>query len=93
MSASSTIERLKLELSKKQSTVDALMKGFLPAKFPILDGLAFDVLYKPAEALENLGGDWYNIFTLPDGRVAFSLGDVCSKGVGLLLKWGKQNKL
>lgn len=52
------------------------MKGFLTVDFPIVEGLAFDVLYQPAAAIEHIGGDWYDIFTLPDGRVAFSLGDV-----------------
>jgi serine phosphatase RsbU (regulator of sigma subunit) len=84
-----TIERLQLELAAKQATVDALMEGFLTVDFPIVDGLAFDVLYQPAGAIEHLGGDWYDIFTLPDGRVAFSLGDVCGRGLSAAVKMGQ----
>jgi serine phosphatase RsbU (regulator of sigma subunit) len=65
------------------------MEGFLAVDFPIVDGLKFDVLYKPAAALEHLGGDWYDVFTLPDGRVAFSLGDVCGRGLGAAVKMGQ----
>jgi serine phosphatase RsbU (regulator of sigma subunit) len=84
-----TIEGLRLELAAKQATVDALMKGFLTVDFPIVEGLAFDVLYQPAATIEQLGGDWYDIFTLPDGRVAFTLGDVCGRGLGAAVKMGQ----
>jgi serine phosphatase RsbU (regulator of sigma subunit) len=86
---SSTIESLRLELAAKQATVDALMKGFQPVDFPIVAGLVFDVLYQPAATIEKLGGDWYDIFTLPDGRVAFTLGDVCGRGLAAAVKMGQ----
>ncbi|MGD0050630.1 MAG: PP2C family protein-serine/threonine phosphatase [Vulcanimicrobiaceae bacterium] len=89
MGESGTIERLRLELAAKQATVDALMEGFHIVGFPRVAGLAFDVLYRPAATIEQLGGDWYDIFTLPDGRVAFSLGDVCGRGLGAAVKMGQ----
>jgi serine phosphatase RsbU (regulator of sigma subunit) len=84
-----TIDGLRAELAAKQATVDALMKGFLTTDFPIVPGLAFDVLYHPAATIEQLGGDWYDIFTLPDGRVAFTLGDVCGRGLAAAVKMGQ----
>ena len=84
-----TIEHLRSELAAKQATVDTLLKGFVATDFPVVAGLAFDVLYQPAAAIEQLGGDWYDIFTLPDGRVAFSLGDVCGRGLGAAVKMGQ----
>jgi serine phosphatase RsbU (regulator of sigma subunit) len=81
-----TVDRLQLALTEKQATVDALMKGFNKADFPVVDGLVFDVLYQPLAAIEQLGGDWYDVFTLPDGRIAFSLGDVCGRGPGSAVK-------
>lgn len=86
---SATIEHLRSELAAKQATIDTLLKGFTSSVFPIVDGLAFDVLYKPAAAIERLGGDWYDIFSLPDGRVAFTLGDVCGRGLGAAVKMGQ----
>jgi serine phosphatase RsbU (regulator of sigma subunit) len=86
---SATIEHLRTELAAKQATVDTLLKGFVATDFPVVAGLAFDVLYQPAAAIEQLGGDWYDIFTLPDGRVAFSLGDVCGRGLGAAVKMGQ----
>jgi serine phosphatase RsbU (regulator of sigma subunit) len=89
MTESARIQSLQLELAAKQATVDALMEGFLAVDFPDVDGIAFDVLYQPAAAIEQLGGDWYDIFTLPDGRIAFSLGDVCGRGLGAAVKMGQ----
>src|ERR1035438_5888840 len=74
---------------EKQATVDALMKGFQTLDFPTVNGLAFDVLYQPAAAIVHLGGDWYDIFTLPDGRVAFTIGDVCGRGLAAAVKMGQ----
>jgi len=84
-----TIEGLRLELAAKQATVDALMEGFQTVDFPIVKGLGFDVLYQPAAAIEHLGGDWYDVFTLPDGRVAFTIGDVCGRGLAAAVKMGQ----
>jgi serine phosphatase RsbU (regulator of sigma subunit) len=82
----SIITELRLELASKQAIVDALMKGFQKVELPDVDGLAFDVLYRPMAAIEQLGGDWYDIFRLPDGRIAFSVGDVCGRGPGSAVK-------
>ncbi len=81
-----TVETLQRELAVKQNTIDALLKGFLLTVFPVVDGLTFDVVYQPADDFERLGGDWYDVFVLPDGRTAFSIGDVCGKGVGAAVK-------
>jgi hypothetical protein len=57
MVKSATIESLRLELAEKQATIDALMKGFQTTDFAIVNGLSFDVLYRPAATIEQLGGD------------------------------------
>jgi serine phosphatase RsbU (regulator of sigma subunit) len=86
---SEIVSRLTLELAAKQTTVDTLLLGFKSPAFPVVEGLAFDVLYKPAATLERLGGDWYDIFLLPDGRTAFTIGDVCGRGLAAAVKMGQ----
>jgi hypothetical protein len=86
---SEIISRLTLELAAKQITVDTLLLGFQSPPFPIVSGLSFDVLYKPAATMERLGGDWYDIFSLPDGRTAFTIGDVCGRGLAAAVKMGQ----
>ena len=86
---SATVKHLLSELAAKQATLDTLLKGFATIDFPVVAGLTFDVLYRPAAAIEQLGGDWYDVFLLPDGRVAFTLGDVCGRGIGAAVKMGQ----
>jgi serine phosphatase RsbU (regulator of sigma subunit) len=86
---SDTIESLRGELLAKQATIDALMTGFQAMDFPIVEGLEFDVLYQPAATIERLGGDWYDVFALADGRIAFTIGDVCGRGLAAAVKMGQ----
>jgi len=69
--------------------VDALMKGYLTNELPKGKGLKFDALYKAANIVEKLGGDWYDVFNLPDGRIGFSIGDVCGHGIDAAVKMGE----
>jgi len=43
--------------------------------------MAFTATYLPAAARSLVGGDWYDAFELPHGRVMFSIGDVCGHGI------------
>jgi serine phosphatase RsbU (regulator of sigma subunit) len=69
--------------------LDILMQGYLLKAFPSVKGLKFDAVYKAANILEKLGGDWYDTFVLPDGRVGFSIGDVCGHGIDAAVKMGE----
>ncbi|GAC1412222.1 MAG: hypothetical protein NVSMB64_22430 [Candidatus Velthaea sp.] len=78
-----------LAVEANKHMVDAMMKGYLSKPFPSAEGLAFDTLYRAANATEKIGGDWYDVFALPDGRIGFSLGDVCGHGVEAAVKMGE----
>lgn len=69
--------------------VDALMKGYLIAEFPESKNVRFDAFYAPANDVEKLGGDWYDVFPLPGGRFGFSIGDVCGHGIDAAVKMGE----
>lgn len=43
-------------------------------------GLEYDALYRPADA-GGLGGDWYSVLALPDGKTYLSIGDVMGHGL------------
>ncbi|MEU1053269.1 PP2C family protein-serine/threonine phosphatase [Streptomyces sp. NPDC005876] len=54
----------------------ALQRGMLPGEMPAVPGFHLAVRYAPAYSGLNVGGDWYDAFTLPDGRIGLSVGDV-----------------
>ena len=55
-----------------------IQQNFLPKKLPDLPGWSIDAYYRPAR---EVGGDFYDVIPLPDGRVGFVVGDVTDKGV------------
>jgi anti-sigma regulatory factor (Ser/Thr protein kinase) len=60
---------------------DRLQRALLPEAFPRLPGAKFDAAYRPASSEAEVGGDWYDAFALPDGRIAISMGDVAGHGL------------
>jgi len=69
------------ELENKTHVVNAFQRALTPKDLPVASSVAFDVTYEPAENLAEVGGDWYDVFTLPDGRIGFSIGDVTGHGL------------
>ncbi|WP_129311366.1 PP2C family protein-serine/threonine phosphatase [Streptomyces sp. L2] len=68
-------ERAELQRSQVELAI-ALQRGMLPRDLPEVPGLHLAVRYAPACFGLNVGGDWYDAFTLPDGRIGLSIGDV-----------------
>lgn len=64
-----------------------LQRSLLPAAPPSIEGLDVAVRYLPAEG--DLGGDWYDIFVLPNGKVGFVLGDVEGHGLRSAVVMGR----
>ena len=44
-------------------------------------GLEYSALYEPADTARALGGDWYAVMALPDGRTYLAVGDVIGHGL------------
>lgn len=64
-----------------------LQRSLLPAAPPALEGLDVAVRYLPAEG--DLGGDWYDVFTLPSGKTGFVMGDVEGHGLRAAIVMGR----
>ncbi|MEU0782987.1 SpoIIE family protein phosphatase [Streptomyces sp. NPDC006173] len=62
-----------------QEALAVLQQSLLPAALPEVPGLEAASQYHTASP-DLLGGDFYDLFALGDGRWAFFLGDVCGKG-------------
>jgi phosphoserine phosphatase RsbU/P len=68
------------EHERLRRLVGSLQLSLLPAALPVPPGLRTAARYHMASP-DQVGGDFYDLFPLPDGRWGFFLGDVCGKGV------------
>lgn len=59
-----------------------IQSGFFPSAIPQPAGWEIDAHLRPAR---EVGGDFYDVFPLPGGRLGFVVADVCGKGVGAAL--------
>jgi serine phosphatase RsbU (regulator of sigma subunit)/anti-sigma regulatory factor (Ser/Thr protein kinase) len=55
-----------------------IQQNFLPKQLPELTGWQVAAYYRPAR---EVGGDFYDVIPLPEGKVGFVIGDVTDKGV------------
>lgn len=66
------------QIDQQRETAIALQRAILgPAQLP--EGFA--VRYEPATRPLEVGGDWYDTITLPDGRIGIVVGDCVGHGV------------
>ncbi|MDQ6925602.1 MAG: SpoIIE family protein phosphatase [Candidatus Eremiobacteraeota bacterium] len=58
-----------------------MQRALEPTDLPTTSAVSFDAAYEAASNVAAVGGDWYDVFTLPDGRIGFSIGDVTGHGI------------
>jgi anti-sigma regulatory factor (Ser/Thr protein kinase) len=57
-----------------------LQRSVLSEPLPEIPGLALAARYLPARPSAGIGGGWYDVLPLRDGRVGLAVGDVSSRG-------------
>jgi PAS domain S-box-containing protein len=57
-----------------------LQESLRPPRLPVLPGAGVASRFHAAGASHEVGGDFYDLFPLPDGRFLLVIGDVCGKG-------------
>jgi PAS domain S-box-containing protein len=72
------VERAEM-YEKEHTAAVTLQRSLLPGELPSVSGLALDARYLPRST--DVGGDWYDVFRLPDRRLAVTVGDVMGKGL------------
>jgi PAS domain S-box-containing protein len=80
-------QRFSLERSKR--IAETLHDIFLPKSLPQYSDMRLDAVYLPAEKDALVGGDWYDAFELPDGRLVVSIGDVAGHGLAASITVGR----
>ena len=64
----------------ERTAAAALQRSLLPPALPEIPGLEFAARYVPG-GHGQVGGDWYDVFTLPSGAVCVVVGDVVGRGL------------
>ncbi|GAA1353599.1 hypothetical protein GCM10009660_53640 [Catellatospora bangladeshensis] len=72
--------RQDLLLRRLRGTAEALQRPLLPPHLPELPGFDLAARYHPFGHDDQIGGDFYDAYSTPDGRHVLVLGDVCGKG-------------
>lgn len=86
-------DRVALATQAHRTSVDiaaaaALQRSLLPARLPAVSGLDMAARYLPGEA-GTVGGDWYDVFSLPSGWFCVAIGDVVGHGLPAAVVMGR----
>ncbi|WP_062646113.1 SpoIIE family protein phosphatase [Streptomyces maremycinicus] len=72
-----------------RTTALTLQRSLLPSHPPVIGGLEVASRYQPAGATTEVGGDWFDVIALPDGKTALVVGDVMGSGIDAAATMGR----
>ncbi|MCM0674884.1 SpoIIE family protein phosphatase [Micromonospora phytophila] len=78
--AALAIENARIHAERRR-VAQTLQQSLLPPVLPLVDGIGFAAEYVPTGDDADVGGDFYDVVPLPDGRWLVVIGDVSGKGV------------
>lgn len=67
--------------AEQRDVAQTLQRTLLPDRLPEVQGLESEARYHAGTEGLDLGGDWYDVVDLEDGRVAWVVGDVSGRGL------------
>jgi len=70
-----------------RAAVTALQRSLVPSALPAVAGAEMAARYIPGSGA--VGGDWYDVFTLPTGHVCVTVGDVAGSGLAAAVIMGR----
>jgi len=72
----------------EQQAALSLQRSLLPPQLPSLTGLSMAARYMPGHEF-GVGGDWYDVFSLPSGWTGLVIGDVSGHGLASAVVMGR----
>jgi integral membrane sensor domain MASE1/anti-sigma regulatory factor (Ser/Thr protein kinase) len=69
------------QAEREHRIAETLQRSLLPERLPDIPGVELAARYVPATSEVEVGGDWYDVMTLPNGHVAVAIGDVAGHGL------------
>jgi phosphoserine phosphatase RsbU/P len=70
------VAKAQAQMESERQVLRLFQRAMLPNQLPELAGADLAVAYRPLSPEMDIGGDWYDAVTLPDGRVVLSIGDI-----------------
>jgi serine phosphatase RsbU (regulator of sigma subunit)/integral membrane sensor domain MASE1 len=74
---------------QEREAAHQLQRAFLPDVPDRLPGVDIGGCYRPADQQHDVGGDWYDVFALPEGRVGLVVGDVVGHDLSAAAAMGR----
>ena len=65
---------------RQRRVARSLQQGLMSMEVPEIESWDFGAVYEAASSEAEVGGDFYDVFEVPGGRIAFVVGDVSGKG-------------
>jgi PAS domain S-box-containing protein len=78
--AALAIRRARLHEEEHRIAVE-LQRGLVPKRLPEVSGIEIVASYEVAGRRAQVGGDWYDAFPMPGGRLGVVVGDVTGRGI------------
>ncbi|MBU4215656.1 MAG: SpoIIE family protein phosphatase [Actinobacteria bacterium] len=85
------LDNVRLYRAERQAAL-ALQNRLLPRPTPV-PGLDVSASYLPSDRQAEVGGDWFDILTLPDGTVGLTIGDVVGHDMVAAASMGQVSSL
>ncbi|MET0818777.1 MAG: SpoIIE family protein phosphatase [Solirubrobacteraceae bacterium] len=82
------LERRRL-YERSRDVAHVLQRSLLTTAPPADPRLEIATVYRPAVEHLEVGGDWYDAFALPGGRLGITVGDVVGRGLGAASAMGQ----
>lgn len=74
---------------RERSIASTLQRDLLPRRLPDAPGVALASHFSAGGEGTAVGGDWFDAFTLPGGRLGLVIGDVAGRGVAAAARMGQ----
>jgi serine phosphatase RsbU (regulator of sigma subunit)/anti-sigma regulatory factor (Ser/Thr protein kinase) len=75
------LRRAAIEVEQLASAAETLQRALLPTSLAIIPGVSVAARYLAAGEESQVGGDWYDVIALRDGRAGLVIGDVVGHGL------------
>jgi serine phosphatase RsbU (regulator of sigma subunit) len=76
-----------LSMQEERVAATALQRSLFPSALPAVSGAQLAARYVPGDGA--VGGDWYDVFTLPTGHLCVVIGDVNGSGLPAAVIMGR----